>query len=153
MLALLWALGRKLPRESLLAERYPADDPRRYKGEESLWIRCSWRLEYKGAVIASWSDYVAGRKSRKDNCFSGVFGRRITRARLTSRVGDLRLDFARDYTLRVFADVSAQGGEDFNWQWYRADGQLRFGIGPGGIWLTEPSGDKPQAAEKRAGAR
>lgn len=139
------ALGRKLPRESRLAERYPADDPRRFKGEESLWIRCSWRLEYNRVVVASWGDYVGGRMSRIDNCFANVFGKRITRARLTPQ-GDLRLDFAHRYTLRVFADVSAKGGEEFNWQFYRSDGHLYFGVGPGGVWLTEqtegPSADQ-----------
>lgn len=131
------ALGRKLPREAAHAERCPADDPRRYKGEESLWVRCSWRFEYKNAVVASWGDYLAGRKSRKDNCFGPVFGKRVTRARLTSQVGDLRVDFANGYTLRVFADVSVQGSEEFNWQLYRSNRQLRFGIGPGGVWMTE----------------
>ena len=117
-----------------------------YKGEESLWVRCSWRLEYKNAVVASWGDYLAGRKSRKDNCFGPVFGKRVTRARLTSQVGDLRVDFANGYTLRVFADVSVQGSEEFNWQLYRSNGQPRFGIGPGGVWMTEQT--EQQGAEQ-----
>ncbi len=96
------ALGKPIRRQKPIRNPALSREFCEFEGETSFFIRCWWRLELKGRVVAS-------SEESEDNVvreLNRLVGQSLVRARTLSPAWDLILEFSRGSVLRVFANQS-----------------------------------------------
>lgn len=132
------AFGQKLPRKSKLAASKDESDPRRYEGELSLFIECTWRLDGPESIVTVWSeadtDLEGGPISKG---MREIYGRIITSVEVTRPAWDMVLHFKGGYCLRVFCDTTDLQEEQDAWSLSDYNSGLLVSVGPKGRWSTD----------------
>jgi hypothetical protein len=119
-------LGGKVLRKHPIKNPHQSEEFRKYAGEASLLVWCSWRLDGESEALASSdeADEVIEHKLQV------LVGTTLETVEITSRAWDLCLSFSGNLQLCVFCDhVPGDPSFDGNWQ-YSIHGQ-GISAGPG----------------------
>lgn len=106
--------GRKILRKTEIKNDYLSEDQRKYRGEFSLYITCSWRLDSHSGVIC-------GSKEPNQNNGPMIEGlkrivtKRIIDIDIISPAFDLIIQFDDRLTLRIFCDETDPNDEFDNY--------------------------------------
>lgn len=103
-------IGPKVVREKPLRNPRISKEERLYRGEFEFYVRCSWRLDWKGGVLCGGEDD----KSEGGPMLTGLtrmLGRRVVSAELERPGLDLTLVFEDDLIFRAFCDEFEQDEE------------------------------------------
>jgi len=120
------ALGKKLEREQPLKNPAHTDEYRQYRGESSLLVWCSWRLDSEQSSIVSSDDDGETIKAELRVLIGPTFLEIIVH----EPVWDAVLRFSGGLSLKIFCDHTEQDPSlDGNWEWETTDGKLF--VGPG----------------------
>lgn len=120
------SMGRKLKRERPLRNKAHSEDYRKYRGESSLLVWCSWRLDTKhSAIVSSDDDEKAITRG-----LNSLQGKKLLDIGIQEPVWDATFVFSDDVTLKVFCDHTNQNPSfEGNWEW--ASTEKKIYIGPG----------------------
>ena len=127
------ALGRRVKRQYPLRNPSATEEFRLYKGESTLLVWCTWRLDSKNSAIASSDDneatIVTGLNRLK--------GKKLVGVEVIGPVWDAIFEFSDDLKLKIFCDhTSPEGSFDGNWEF--ATGDVQVYLGPGNKCEIEP---------------
>jgi hypothetical protein len=112
------ALGGKIERPKPLPKRGHTDEYRRFTGEVSLLVWCTWRADGKRGPLSSSADA----RLRVQKTLPTLVGRRITDVQIVVPSWDLRLVFTGDIVVSVFCDhVGTPPILDTNWELWMPD--------------------------------
>ncbi len=111
-------IGKKVLRERYINNPHLTEENRKFQGEYSLMVYCSWRLQDKNdKVIASWQDSNE-KEGLMTKGLESLVGDKITNISFSPQF-DCVINFTSGRYLNIFSDVSREGNNDTNW---------RFGI-------------------------
>lgn len=126
------ALGKKVLRTVPLRNPAQSKEYRKYMGEASLLVWCSWRLDGLAHPLTSSDDAP---NSIEDG-LAHLVGLRINSAILTPPSWDLAIHFSHDLALRVFCDhVPGDPSFDGNWDLFLPSQTVS--VGPGASYSIE----------------
>lgn len=99
--------GEKVKRKTPLKNQSRPETERNFKGEFSLFIQCSWRIESKSEVVVNGRDENGGRYKVGGPTLKALGllrGERVKSVAVEPSRFDVALEFENGLTLRVLAD-------------------------------------------------
>jgi hypothetical protein len=115
-----------MPRQDPLTNMAQSEEFRRYEGEASLFVWCTWRLDGPNGPLTSSDDTDANIVTQMEK----LIGTTIQSVAPIPPAWDLIIGFANGLTLRVFCDhVPGDPSWDGNWDLCRQGTALE--VGPG----------------------
>lgn len=109
----------------------------RQRGEYSIYVRCSWRLNRPSELVRTWRD-AEERGDAMDRDLRLLTATHVTSFRLAPRTLDLALDFGAT-ELSIFAD--APSGEDQDYCYFVSTPRHKYLIRTGGLIEAKPRFD------------
>lgn len=107
-------IGRKILRKQSIKNDYLSEDQKKYVGEFSLYVTCSWRLDSIDSVICSSKD--SNEQNGPMVCgLKRLIGRKIIKVDVITPALDLVLCFDGSLCLRVFCDETDPDDEFDNY--------------------------------------
>lgn len=98
--------GGKIRRDRPLSNTKLSDEQRQWRPEFDILVHCSWRLQSPESVVAAAADGGAA--------LIPLVGRAVESVGATPRTWDLVVRFAGGLELRVFADETRDGFQNFS---------------------------------------
>ncbi len=145
------ALGEKVSRHAPLKNAAHSEEYRRFEGEASLLVWCSWRLDGPDRPLTSSDD--APQQIVQE--LSRLVGAAVASVCLAPPGWDLTLAFSTGLVLRIFCDhVPGEPSFDGNWELWGRDATAF--VGPGAHCALQPrtapegagaGGDRAAAAQ------
>lgn len=127
------ALGEKVPRSAKVANEAHSEEYRRFEGEVSLLVWCTWRLDSAERPVSSSDDT----SENIERALNTLVGRTVLDVRIDRPGWDLHLTFSDGYVLRVFCDhVPGDPSFDGNWELFLQTEIISVGVGS--KWTVEP---------------
>ena len=138
------ALGKKIPRKSILRNRAQPVAFRNYAPEIAFYIWCTWRLDSSRSVVAS-SD---GGEIEITRGLKRIIGKDLQRITITPPAWDIALHFEPDLRLTAFCDHAGKN-PSFEGNWEACVRGRHVFVGPGTKLVTSACPEDAGSSIKR----